>query len=55
MLSKQFGNMHTQTLKLFIVFDPVILLLGIYPKKISFDTEKALCTKLYIKALFIIV
>lgn len=42
MLSKQFGNIHIYALKLFRFFDPVIIFLGIYPKKIIFDTEKAL-------------
>ena len=55
MLSKPFGNRLISALKLFMFFDPVILLLGINPKKIIFDTEKALCTKLLIKALFIII
>lgn len=55
MFSKHSGNMHIYALRLFIFFDPVILLQGIYPKEIIFDTEKALCIKLFIKTLCIVV
>ena len=42
-------------LKMGLPFDPVIPLLGIYPKNPKMPIQKKLCTPMFIAALFIIV
>ena len=42
-------------LKMGLPFDPVIPLLGIYPKNPKMPIQKNLCTPMFIAALFIIV
>ena len=39
---------------MFISFEPVSLLIGLYPKEILEDMCKAVCTKMFIALLFII-
>ena len=36
-----------------ITFDPIILLLEIYPKEIIWDSNKDICTEIYTTELFI--
>ena len=45
---------YLKKLKMELPYDPVILLLGIYPKKLKTLVQKNICTGMFIAALFII-
>lgn len=37
-----------------MVFDPVVLILGQWPKEMTWNTERSLCSRMLAEALFVI-